>query len=124
MDFQNTLLESLDERIRAVAREMIKEELGRRAASSSGGAFRDEGAESIRAELAKIQAKEFITAREAATLLSCSARHIHNLVDRARHSNPHHPIPFRKVGDTTVFRRVDLIAWTESKNESGAAQAA
>ncbi len=28
--------------------------------------------------------KEFISAKEAAVLLNCSERHIHNLVDRAR----------------------------------------
>lgn len=117
-DVQKKLLEGFDERIRAVAKELLVEELNRRAKDGSPGSH-DKESDSIRAEQAKIQAKEFITAREAATLLSCSARHIHNMVDRARRGNRDNPIPYRKVGDTTVFRRIDLIEWTEGPGAKG-----
>jgi hypothetical protein len=61
-------------------------------------------------------AKEFISAKEAAILLNCSERHIHNLVDRARRGIGGNPIPFRKIGDTTTFLRTELLEWTKGES--------
>ena len=61
----------------------------------------------------RITSKEFISAKEAALLLNCSERHIHNLVDRARRGISENPIPYRKVGETTTFLRTELIEWTK-----------
>jgi Helix-turn-helix domain len=62
--------------------------------------------------------KEFISAKEAAVLLNCSERHIHNLVDRARRQLDNHPIPFRKIGETTTFLRTELLEWTKGNSTS------
>lgn len=117
----NNLLGSFHHWLEAAIRKVVQEELARRTQAALEGQVGDEKAAEIRMELARINAKEFITAREAATLLSCSVRHIHNLVDRARREAANNPIPYRKVGDTTVFRRVDLVAWTEGGSRGKAA---
>jgi hypothetical protein len=105
MDDGNNPLSGLHQWIEDVVKRVAREEFARRAQAAPPGSSGDERAEEIRAELARINAKEFITAREAATLLSCSVRHMHNLVDRTRRDVADNPIPYRKVGDTTVFRR-------------------
>jgi excisionase family DNA binding protein len=62
--------------------------------------------------------KEFISAKEAAVLLNCSERHIHNLVDRARRQIDDNSIPFRKIGETTSFLRTELLEWTKGQSSA------
>jgi hypothetical protein len=61
--------------------------------------------------------KEVISAKEAAVLLNCSERHIHNLVVRAHREIDDNPIPFREIGETTSFLRTELLEWTMLASE-------
>ena len=105
------LLRSLDERIRMIVGEVLEKERGTGRAIS--GVLDDESSK-LQERLQRIMSKEFISAKEAALLLNCSERHVHNLVDRARRQIGDHPIPFRKVGETTTFLRTELIEWTKA----------
>jgi hypothetical protein len=72
----------------------------------------DQEARRFQQTIQRIMSKEFISAKEAAVLLNCSERHIHNLVDRAHRQIEDNPIPFRKIGETTSFLRTELVEWT------------
>ena len=106
-----SLLRSLDERIRMIVDEVLEKELGKGRANITD-VVEDESSK-LKERLHRIMTKEFISAKDAALLLNCSERHIHNLVDRARRQIGEHPIPFRKVGETTTFLRTELIEWTK-----------
>src|SRR5262245_16683088 len=100
----------LDERIRHVSREIVEEYLAKGIPVSEVNTIDTEVQRHLRA-LQRIMCKEFISAKEAALLLNCSERHIHNLVDRARRGLSENPIPYRKVGETTTFLRTELVEW-------------
>jgi acetamidase/formamidase len=63
--------------------------------------------------LERINAKDFISTKEAAFLLSCSDGHIRNLVDKAKKGTTKYPIPFRDLDGVTSFNRIELLAWSE-----------
>jgi|ERR1043165_3843133 hypothetical protein len=117
MTEDQNLLISLDEHIRRISREVLEQ----RFASDRQDAGRvvvDPEAQQLQQALQRIMSKEFISAKEAAILLNCSERHIHNLVDRARRQLDNHPIPFRKIGETTTFLRIELLEWTKGNSIS------
>ena len=68
---------------------------------------------SLRDDLERIKAKEFISTREAHLLLGCSDGHIRNLVDKARMGKASHPIPFLDLDGVTVFPLTKLLEWAE-----------
>jgi len=103
----------LDERIRKISKEVIVQELA--SSKLSDVPIVDTELRKIHQTLQRIMLKEFISAKEAAILLNCSERHIHNLVDRARRQIGDHPIPFRKIGETTTFLRTELLEWTKGQ---------
>ena len=103
----------LDERIRKISKEVIIQEL---ASTKLSDPPADAETRKLQQTLQRIMCKEFISAKEAAILLNCSERHIHNLVDRARRQIGEHPIPFRKIGDTTTFLRGELLEWTRGQS--------
>ena len=103
----------LDERIRKISKEVIIQEL---ASTKLSDPPADAETRKLQQTLQRIMCKEFISAKEAAILLNCSERHIHNLVDRARRQIGDHPIPFRKIGDTTTFLRGELLEWTRGQS--------
>jgi hypothetical protein len=115
----HNLISSLDERIRKISREVLQQELSKENQRTTSP-LADGEARLIKQLLQRIMSKEFISAKEAAILLNCSERHIHNLVDRARSQTADHPIPFRKIGETTTFLRTELLEWT--KGQSSATQ--
>jgi hypothetical protein len=112
----HNLIASLDERIRQISREVLEQELAKEDWRIAPP-LADAEARRIQQLLQRIMSKEFISAKEAAILLNCSERHIHNLVDRARRQIGDHPIPFRKIRDTTTFLRVELLEWTKGHSQ-------
>ncbi len=106
----------LDERIRRISKEVIVQELA--SGKLSDPAIIDAETRKLHQTLQCIMLKEFISAKEAALLLNCSERHIHNLVDRARRQIADHPIPFRKIGETTTFHRTELLEWTKCQSSA------
>ncbi len=110
----DSLITSLDERIRIISREVLEQQLAEEQQQTNCVVV-DAEARRLHQVLQRIMAKEFISAKEAAVLLNCSERHIHNLVDRARRQISDNPIPFRKIGETTTFLRSELLEWTRAQ---------
>ena len=106
-----------DEHIRNISKRVIEEEFAKH---QTGEGFVTVDPEAIKLHhcLQRIMCKEFISAKEAAVLLNCSERHIHNLVDRARRQIGDNPIPFRKVGEVTTFLRTELLEWTKGRSSN------
>ncbi len=90
----------LDERIKAIAREVVREAMHQYPADST---FANDASVRLREQLALIKAKEHATVKEAALPLSCSESHIRKLVMLARKGNAHFPIPFVDMEGVTVF---------------------
>lgn len=108
---------AFDEHIRSVSKQVIEEELAKHQIGA-GSVTVDPEAVKLQHFLQRIMCKEFISAKEAAVLLNCSERHIHNLVDRARRQIGDNPIPFRKVGEVTTFLRTELLEWTKGRSNN------
>jgi hypothetical protein len=117
MTEDENLLISLDDHIRRISREVLEQRFASER-QDAGRVVLDPEAQHLKQVLQRIMSKEFISAKEAAILLNCSERHIHNLVDRARRQLDNHPIPFRKIGETTTFLRVELLEWTKGNSIS------
>ena len=75
----------------------------------------DEPVAKLREELAFIKAKEHITVREAALLMSCSDSHIRKLVILARKRKTPRPIPFVDLEGVTVFPVITLLEWAHAR---------
>ena len=71
----------------------------------------------LRRRLAIVNAKEFITIREAALLLSCSDGHLRNLIKKAFQNKTKRPVPYRDLDGVVVFPRVALLRWSEGISE-------
>ena len=107
MDDQD-FAELLHERIKDIAREVFKEEVAnyqRVQPPESDDSTR------LRAQLSAIKAKEHVTVKEAALLLSCSDSHLRKLVNLARKGKSRHPIPFVDLDGPTVFPLFALLDW-------------
>jgi hypothetical protein len=113
----NGFSNAFDEHIRSISRQVIEEEFAKHQ-TGEGFVTVDPEAIKLQHRLQRIMCKEFISAKEAAVLLNCSERHIHNLVDRARRQIGDNPIPFRKVGDVTTFLRTELLEWTKERSST------
>ena len=89
----------LDERIADVARKIFHE------IAEDVQAIQpcSDAAVKLRDQLSFIKAKEHITVREAALLMSCSDSHIRKLVMLARKRKTTRPIPFVELEGMTVF---------------------
>ncbi len=74
----------------------------------------DQEAEALRVKISRISAKDFISVKEAAILLSCSDGHIRNLVDKARKGKTAYPIPFLDLDGVTTLPRAKLLEWAET----------
>ena len=108
----NEFSRTLDEHMLAIVKRLIEEERVQIQTREGEMAINREALR-LHDAVQRIMSKEFISAREAAILLNCSERHIHNLVDRARRGLTDNPIPYRKIGETTTFLRTELIEWTK-----------
>jgi hypothetical protein len=98
----------LDARIEEIARAVFFE--FDRANKASAEPFDDAPAK-LRQQLALIKAKEHVTVKEAALLLSCSESHIRKLVMLARKGKTRRPIPYVDMEGVTVFPRESLLNW-------------
>src|ERR1700694_3011101 len=65
----------------------------------------------LREQLALIKAKEHLTVKEAALLLSCSQSHIRKLVVLARKGKTRRPVPYVDMEGVTIFPRESLLSW-------------
>lgn len=114
---EENLVFLLDERIRRISREVLEQQLAQERGATDLLVI-DQEARRLQQTIQRIMSKEFVSAKEAAVLLNCSERHIHNLVDRARREIDDNPIPFRKIGETTSFLRAELLEWTRRQSSA------
>jgi len=98
----------LSERMKEIAREVF-EEVERDYAGQSH--LTDDASAKLREQLALIKAKERVTVKDAALLLSCSESHVRKLVKLARKGKSHRPIPFVDMEGVTVFPLHALLDW-------------
>lgn len=100
MTNNQVILSLLDERIAEIARAVLSE-------ISSNGPIStqplDSSAIKLRDQLALIKAKEYITVREAALLMTCSDSHIRKLVMLARKRITARRISFCRAGRNNRF---------------------
>jgi hypothetical protein len=102
------ILVLLDKRIAEIARAVFEEAIGNGTAPVQ---LPDDASAKLREQLTFIKAKEHITVREAALLMSCSESHIRKLVMLARKRKSHRPIPFVDMEGVTIFPRESLLNW-------------
>lgn len=69
-------------------------------------------ADDYRRRIAVINAKEFLTAKEASVLLGCSDGHLRNLVREAKKGRKRYPVPFRDLDGVITFPREELLKWS------------
>jgi hypothetical protein len=102
----------LDERMKEIARAVFE-----RLAGSYTSQLHPSGEPSAKLhwQLGLIKAKEHITVKEAALLLSCSESHIRKLVMLARKGKTRRPVPFVDLEGVTVFPLVALLNWASQK---------
>ena len=104
------ILALLDERIAEIARSVLDEAFSN---ATNKPQPPDDASAKLREQLKLIKAKEHITVREAALLMSCSDSHIRKLVMLARKRKTARPIPFVELEGMTVFPLVDLLNWAK-----------
>jgi hypothetical protein len=104
----------LDARIEEIARAVFLERIGDGPASAPPP---DDACSKLREQLAIIKAKEHVTVREAALLLSCSESHIRKLVTMARKGKTRRPVPYVDLEGVTVFPRELLLDWSSPKSQ-------
>jgi len=109
---KDNLLYLLDERIRRISREVLKEQETREQQPGHSSTTDSEGAK-LTETLRRIMAKEFVSIKEVALLLNCSGGHIRNLVSKAQKGKASNPIPFLDLDGVTVFPRVKLLEWAQ-----------
>ena len=98
----------LDARIEEIARAVFFEFDGTNKVSAEPI---DDSAAKLRQQLALIKAKEHVTVKEPALLLSCSESHIRKLVMLARKGETRRPIPYVDMEGVTIFPRDSLLNW-------------
>ena len=100
------LCKLIEERMKEIAREVVKELI-----HDSKDPIAHDASTKLREDLALIKAKEHVTVKEAALLLSCSESHIRKLVHLARQGKARHPIPFADIEGLTIFPVSTLLHW-------------
>jgi hypothetical protein len=105
----------LSERMKEIAREIFQE-VARDYADQSREP--DKGALKLREQLALIKAKEHVTVKEAALLLSCSESHVRKLVMLARKGKSRRPIPYIDMEGVTVFPLSSLLDWASPERQT------
>src|SRR2546421_4973829 len=107
----------LSERMKEIAREVFREiapdYIGQAPTS-------DDAPAKLREQIALIKAKEHVTVKEAALLLSCSESHVRKLVKLARKGKSRRPIPFVDMEGVTVFPLCELSEWASPEPRSQA----
>ncbi len=108
----NEIAKLLSERMKEIAREVFQEFTHAHVGHSC---ITDDAPAKLREQLALIKAKEHVTVKEAALLLSCSESHIRKLIKVARKGKSRHPIPFVDLEGVTVFPVCNLLDWASPK---------
>jgi len=104
----------LDERITEIARAIVHEAIGNGIALAQ---LPDDRSAKLREQLAFIKAKEHVTVKEAALLLSCSESHIRKLVMLARKGKTRRPVPYVDMEGVTIFPRESLLDWASPTSQ-------
>jgi hypothetical protein len=107
------LLVLLDARIEEIARAVFLECDANRAAVQ----LPNDAPTKMREQLALIKAKEHVTVKEAALLLSCSQSHVRKLVMLARKGKTRRPIPYIDMEGVTIFPRGSLLDWARPTSQ-------
>src|SRR5258708_34664800 len=102
----------LDKRIAEIAGQVFDETFRKQVSEPH-----DDVSAKLREQLTFIKAKEHITVREAALLMSCSESHIRKLVMLARKRKSHRPIPFVDMEGVTIFPRESLLDWARPASQ-------
>jgi hypothetical protein len=108
------LLVILDERITQIARAIVQEAIANGIAPVQPS---DDRSVKLREQLAFIKAKEHVTVKEAALLLSCSESHIRKLVMLARKGKTRRPVPYIDLEGLIIFPREILLDWASAKSQ-------
>ncbi len=103
----------LDARIEEIARAVFLECNARMASAQPS----DDAAAKLRGQLALVKAKEHVTVKEAALLLSCSESHIRKLVMLARKGKTRRPVPYIDLEGVIIFPREILLDWASAKSQ-------
>jgi hypothetical protein len=106
------ILALLDERITEIARSVLDEAFSN---ATHKVQLPDDASAKLREQLKLINAKDHITVREAALLVSCSESHIRKLVMLARKRRTNRPIPFVDLEGVTVFPLTTLLEWANAR---------
>ena len=106
----------LSRRMREIAREVFQEAAHDYISQPDAA---DAAPTRLREQIALIKAKEHITVKEAALLLSCSESHIRKLVKLAHKGKSRRPIPSVPMEGVTVFPLRELLDWASPKLQSG-----
>jgi hypothetical protein len=114
METNQNILVLLDERIEEIARAVFLECDGNGKASAQPS---DDAPAKLRDQLALIKAKEHVTVKEAALLLSCSQSHIRKLVMLARKGKARRPVPYVDMEGVTIFPRASLLDWARPASQ-------
>ena len=114
METNQNILVLLDERIEEIARAVFLECDGNGKASAQPS---DDAPAKLRDQLALIKAKEHVTVKEAALLLSCSQSHIRKLVMLARKGKARRPVPYIDMEGVTIFPRESLLEWARPTSQ-------
>jgi hypothetical protein len=104
----------LDARIEEIARAVFLECDGEAKTSARPS---DDAPAKLREQLAIIQAKEHVTIKEAALLLSCSESHIRKLVMLARKGKTRRPVPYVDMEGVTIFPLEILLDWARPTSQ-------
>ncbi len=108
------ILVILDERITEIARAIVQEAIANDIAPVQ---LSDDRSVKLREQLAFIKAKEHVTVKEAALLLSCSESHMRKLVMLARKGKTRRPVPYIDLEGVIIFPREILLAWASAKSQ-------
>ena len=108
------ILALLDERIAEIARTVFLECDGNGKASVHSS---DDASAKLREQIAFIKAKEHVTVKEAALLLSRSESHIRKLVMLARKGKTRRPVPYIDLEGVIIFPREILLDWASAKSQ-------
>jgi hypothetical protein len=106
----DSLLEQLDERIRRIAEEVIRQVDGGRRGAPAATVLVDEETRQQIAELLLLSNKHYLTRAEAAAYLRVSERSIKEWSSRPADRNP---FPEVRAGADPRYRRLAIDEWTE-----------
>lgn len=106
--------ELFEEHLKQIARDAVQELISEQRLSLTP---KSDPSSEFREQLNRIKAKEYVTVKEAALLLSCSESHIRKLVMLTRKGKAHRPIPFVDMEGVTVFCLITLLEWANSSRQ-------